>query len=294
MHYEQGFALLVVLVTLVALSLMIVAVMAATRGYTNQTVSHLTALRLRAGLAGATATIGYDLSNPALQGALATSKGIDIGPVAVKIAVRPEVAKVDINMADPKLIEQMLRVSGLKQTFAHRIAYEIADWRGSAQKAQPHTVQAGDYVAAGRDYMPPHRNFETLSDLGLLLDGNSDLVSCLEPDITLYTHTKDIDLSAASLRVRQAAQILAPSTKIRANSASSVGVLGSSYGRPDIYEITEVASDKASHMTVSRQVVLRITGAPHDPFWILAVTSPAPNMNEEKLACERLENREAS
>src|SRR5665213_2918891 len=101
---EQGFALLIVLVVLVALSLMIGAVISATRGYTNETMSRLASLRLNAALDGAIATIGRDLSHPVMQGMpLVTSTVMDIGPVAVKVTVRPEIAKVDINMADPKL-----------------------------------------------------------------------------------------------------------------------------------------------------------------------------------------------
>lgn len=292
---ERGFALLIVIVVVATLSLMIGAVITATRDLARTTNSHLVVLQLRGALDGGLATIGRDLSTPGWNGPIQynTPVTIGIGGVEVVIKIRPEVAKVDINAADPKLIEQLLRVSGAEDFYSRRIADEIADWRGRGNQGYGHSITSSDYAMAGRSYRPPHRGFELIFELALLLHGNRDLVTCLAPDITLFTHSPDIDLATASDRVVQAGRGVLPS-QVSSKSILSAGVAGGQVAQPDFYEVTEEATDEASHITLTRQVVLRITGDAHRPFWILSVTSPAPSISEATAACHRLKQQNST
>lgn len=295
MREERGFALLIVVAVLMALSLMVGAVISATQSYTRITSSRLALLQLRAALDAGLATESRGLLQPLSAGSSQGEdrKNFQIADISVDVAVRPEVAKIDINAANPVLIEQLLLASGLAQTYSHRVADQIADWRGQPGRTRPPVVEAADYVSAGRSYVPPHRNFETLADLALLLDGNSDLVTCLATDITLYTHSGDVDFSAASSRVRKAVAAAMPKAGLRP-SLTSAGVVGGSAGRPDLYEVTETAKDEESQTTLTRQVVLRITGDPRHPIWILSEVSPAPDAVEAQAACTRLKILSAS
>jgi general secretion pathway protein K len=292
---ERGFALLIVIVVVATLSLMISAVITATRDHARITNSHLVVLQLRGALDGGLATIGRDLSTSRLNDTAQFNAPVtmEIAGVAVTIKVRPEAAKIDINAADPILIEQLLLVSGAEEKYSKRIADEIVDWRGHSNSVSRLSVTSSDYAMAGRAYRPPHHAFESISELALLLDGNSDLVRCLAPDVTLFTHSPDVDLPTASDRVSQAARAVSPA-QTTSRSILSAGIVGGAAGQPDFYEVTEEATDEASHITLTRQVVLRMTGDPRQPFWILSVTSPVPSISDAKAACHRLKQQNST
>ena len=287
---EPGFALLIVVVVLVALSLLIGVVVLATRNYTNEAIGRHTALELRAALDGATATVVNNLLQPMQKVSFDTPQFIRIGDTVVVTTVRPELAKVDLNSADPALIRELLRASGLGESKSRRIADEIADWRGLPGPSHPSQISTADYAAAGRHYHPPHQPFETISDLALLLDGDGDLVACLAPEVTLYSHSSDVDLSTASDRVIKAMAQLVPPTASHAHLMPE-SIIGGQASRADLYEVIVSARDETSGISVSRQIVLRLTGDAHNPMAILADVSPAPNKDDTKLACDRLAKR---
>ncbi|MGA7676541.1 MAG: hypothetical protein WCA78_16025 [Rhizomicrobium sp.] len=286
---EQGFALLIVIIAVITLSLMMGAVMIATQNYARETASRLTVVQLNAALDAGIATISHDLSDEGQQNGvkLDAPKTIQVGTVSVSISVRPEIAKVDINQAGPQLIEQLLRASGLERAYSQRIASEIADWRDRDSKVRPHGAEASDYLAAERGYVPPKHDFEAVSELALLLHGNGDLVACLAPDITIFTRSGDVDLATASARVRQAVTVITPSSSIQ-SSLISDSIVGGPASRPDLYEVTETAKDEASQMILTRQVVLRLTGGSRGSAWILSSISPAPTEADATAACDRL------
>lgn len=275
---DKGFALLIVVVVLVALSLMVGAIITGTRRYADETGARVAALKLRAAIDGAFVSVFHDLTTASE----ALPQRVEIGSIAVDIAIRPETAKLDINYAPPEAIARLLSASGIKEERSRKIAEQIADWRGRRDGASGRSI---DYIGAGRHYRSPHSGFETLSDLVLILDGGPDLPTCLAPDITIFTHSGDIDASAASERLRRALLEGAPEANSRPIGAS---IVGGEAGRPDLYEITASAEDRELHIRVRRQLVVRLTGDTRKPIWILADTTPAPDMDSAKAACTRL------
>lgn len=275
---DKGFALLIVVVVLVALSLMLGAIITGTRRYADQTGARVAALKLHAAIDGAFATVFHDLTTASL----ALPQRVEIGSIAVDVTVRPETAKLDINYAPMEAVARLLKVSGVEEKRSQRIAEQIADWRG---RRDGETGRSIDYSGAGRHYRSPHSGFETLSDLALILDGGPDLPACLAPDITIFTHSKDVEASAASERLRRALLKGAPET-----NSSSIGasIVGGEAGRPDLYEITASAEDSELHIRVRRQIVVRLTGDARKPVWILADATPAPDIESAKVACARL------
>jgi general secretion pathway protein K len=275
---EEGVALLIVLVTLVVLSLMFAAVISGTRNYTRETTARLAALKLRAAMDGALYATVSDLSQGGNRDALYAAHDIRIGDIVVTVAVRPEVAKIDLNYADASLLEGLLRASNVDKGLAQQITKEIVAWRSSS----------GDGSRGLPSGLSFHRSqtgpFETLSELGLLRHGSGDLVACLAPDITLFSHSSDVDLAFASERVRNAVNGGDPQA---ANPASSV-VAGLAAGVTDLVEVSESARDDASGMTLSRQTVLRLSGDPYVPFYIMSNMSPAPKEDGAMTACGRV------
>ena len=280
---DRGFALLVVVVVLVALSLMMGAVISATRNYAQITASHLAALRVRAAFDGGLATIERELSSPISQNAESPgpSRTITIGALSVEIAVRPEVAKVDINSASISLVMQLLLNSGLDARYSKRVAKEIL--AGPRDKYGLYNIDDDPSDLSAR------HKYDTLSELALLKDGSSDLLTCLAPDVTVFTHSPDVDPSTASSRVVRAVAAINPAMAAK-RGILSAGVTSAVGARPSLYEVTETAKDTESQISFTRQTILRITGDPKRPAWILAETSPAPSEANATSACARLKS----
>jgi general secretion pathway protein K len=282
---DRGFALLIVAITLAALSLMIGSILYMTRHHAQELAASISMLKLRSAMDGATATAAAELS---FSGPVsAQSETTSIGGVSVHIAVRPESAKFNLNKSDPALLVALLNASGVSPAFAQRVADEIVDWRDADSEPHASGAEAADYLAAGRSYVPTNRPFESVAELSLLLDGSDDLVTCLRPDVTVFGDSDGVIAQNASSRLRQA---LEHSTLHIQQSAIGAGA------RPaivagDVFEIDERASD--SGIATSRQVILRVTGDPRGPIRLLFQSPLIPSEAEALKACARLERSRA-
>lgn len=286
---DAGFALLLVLVALAVLSLVIAATIDSARRYGDEAASKTESVRLRAGLDAAIATAGRDLAEadtgpPPL---LSRPQTIVLDGIRVTVSLRPEASKIDLNASAPALIAALLLASGLEAKFAQRLSDEIVDWRDGDSETRPHGAKTADYVLAGKSYGPPNHGFESVSELALLRDGSGDLVDCLAPVLTVFTGRADIDLSKASPKVRRAAAMVAPPPLGTGLLAASI-VGGRVVQAGELFEVDVAATSIATGQSLSRRTILRVTGDPRRPVWIVAQTSPVPRPAETTSACERL------
>lgn len=271
---QQGFALLIVLVTLATLSLLWGAVLAITRQSTQEASARLSQLNIAAALDGALNTVAFDLSLP--HATFDGVRNIRIGSAMVDLQIRPETAKIDLNYAPPSLISGVLRASGLREAAADRLAREITEVR---LRAVLKRQDGPDSPHAGR--------LESLADLISAVPDGRDLFACLGPDATLFTRTPDVAVHWASDRVHRAAVAFDPQRYKSSNSALS-GIVGGDAGRPNILEITESIPGALSPSVITRQVVIRLTGNPNRLYWIMSDRSPAPSEEAISAACARL------
>jgi len=268
---EQGFALLIVLVVLVALSLLWSAVLATARQSADDASTQIASLRLSGAFMGSLETIARDLSVP--QASFEEDKKILIGSIAVEVRVRPEMSKVDFNYAAPTMIYELFRASGLSEIRARLWAERVIAARASMSRDR----QGG----------PSHGRLRVLSELESILHANDDFETCLGSDITFFTHTPDVSIKWASERVKLAAQASEPD-RYMIQRETLIGVVGGDAWRPDVFEISESIDDQEAHHPVTRQVSIRLTGNPRQPYWILSDRFPAPSAEESSAACARL------
>jgi general secretion pathway protein K len=283
--------LLVVLIALAVVSLIVATVVEASRRASSDTLAQLEQVRLRAAMDGATATVARDFaeSGAAAPDILVHPQSLTIGDTTVRVSVRPESAKIDINSASPALLHAFLIASGLRPKFAERIADEIADWRDADSTARPHGAETADYLFAGRSYGAANRNFESVSELGLLLDGSENLVACLAPDVTVFTGRRNVEQPSASPRVRTAAIAAGGGAAVTSGVLSAAVVGGHYIQAGEIFEVTLQATDSAQpRQDASRRIVLRVTGNPKNPVWLLSQMAPAPHEADSNAACARL------
>jgi type II secretory pathway component PulK len=270
-----GFALLIVLVVLLALSLIFGAVLQSARQSTDEARARVVRLQLAAALDGALASTAYQLSREFQSVQFGRPNAMRIGDVTVTVVVRPEMSKLDVNYGTSESIRKLLVAAGISPERSTPIADAINAWRSGVGA---HSAQA--YTQA--DVAPSHP-FETLADLALVRNIGPDLPTCLNPDITVYTRSGGIDASAASPRLRQAIygnQPILPS--------SYYSVVGGDAARPDLYEISETAKSLDGSLVSRRQVVVRIAGDGARPFLIVSDDSPGPDSDAVSRACRRL------
>ena len=111
---------------------------------------------------------------------------IIIGNSRVKVQLEDEAGRVNPSTASPALLEALLRTTGSDPESARRLAAAIGEWVGSAPAPRPQNAQLADYRAAGLDYGPPGEPFETLDELGRVLGMTPAVLAAIRPHLTLF------------------------------------------------------------------------------------------------------------
>jgi general secretion pathway protein K len=280
--------LVLVLIALATLSLIVAASVDAAQNFGREAFADMLEVRLNAAMDAAVATAGRDLAEAGVvPEALSRPQRYEIGDVGVTVEVKPLSGRIDLNAVDPALIAALLTASGVKPDRASKLAMEIADWRDADNDARKDGAEAAEYIAAGRGYVPTDRAFESVSELGMVLDGGADLADCLAPDATVLTQGAETDPRFASLKLQRAMHAIGA-----ALDSPSVSVIG---GRilagGSLFEIAVTARDSNSGRAASSLTVVRITGSQADPLWILSQLRPAPRAADAAAACKRLAAR---
>ena len=217
-----GFALLIVLWTLVLIAF-IVARMTAS-GRTEIRIAE----NLRADAAAEAADDGAIYSaifnqldpNPDERWPLnGRPRELTIGSSRVMVQLEDEAGRINPSTASPALLEALLRTTGSDAESARRLATAIGEWVGSAAVtpgAQPQNAVPVAYRAAGLDYGPPGEPFETLDELGRVLGMTPAVLAAIRPHLTLFgpaqpnAQTADPVVAAALAATQQGPQALVP------------------------------------------------------------------------------------
>ena len=184
-----GFALLVVLWTLVLIAFIVA----------HLTASGRTEIRIAGNLvADAVAEAADDGAifaaifnqlepNPDQRWPLnGQERELAIGNSRVLVQLEDEAGRINPSTASSALLEALLRTTGSDPESARRLAAAIGEWVGSAPAARPQNAQLADYHAAGLDYGPPGEPLETLDELGRVLGVTPAVLAAIRPHLTLF------------------------------------------------------------------------------------------------------------
>jgi general secretion pathway protein K len=187
---QRGFALLIVLWSLVLIALLVTQVTATGRSEAVLAGNLRRAAALRAETDGAVQEAAFHLLDAAAPWTADASVHVLREPgAAVSIRIVDEAGKINPNHASPAVLAALLRVSGQSAVDADRIASEIVQWRFPSADPPATGAKAQRYRAAGKDYAPPNADFETVSEVGLVLGMTPTLLARLTPFLTVYTDT---------------------------------------------------------------------------------------------------------
>jgi general secretion pathway protein K len=109
-----------------------------------------------------------------------------IGNTRVMVQLEDEAGRINPSTASPALLEALLRTTGSDSDSARRLAAAIAEWVGSAPAARPQNAQIADYSAAGLDYGPPGEPLETLDELVRVLGMTPAVLAAIRPHLTMF------------------------------------------------------------------------------------------------------------
>jgi len=121
--------------------------------------------------------------------------------VPVKIEMRDESAKIDINTASDALLRGLFLSQGLADDEAARMVDAILDWRDADSFRRPNGAEEPEYRAAGLSYGPANAPFQAIEELQLVLGMRPELYRRVAPLITVFSRQPGINPQLASREV---------------------------------------------------------------------------------------------
>ena len=200
---DAGFALLVVLWTLVLVAMLFAVLAGASRSDAQLTANLRSAAELEAVADGAIHTALFDLlqRGGTVRGIPPTAGRLSGAEVGTEVV--DQSGLLNPNTASPDLLAALMLRLGADPGQAGRIAAAVADWRAPGRRSARRGMKAAQYQAAGLSYGPPGAPFETLGELGDVFGMTPALLAALAPHLTLYSDG-DPDPAAADPVVRAA------------------------------------------------------------------------------------------
>ncbi len=157
---QSGFALIVVLWTLVLIAFIVSHLTATGRTEIRIATNIVANAVAQAAADGAIFEAVFNLSDPQPDQRWPVDGSVHelvIGNSRVRVRLEDEAWWINPNTASPALLEALLRVTGRDPEGARHLTSAIGEWVGSAPAPRPQNVVLADYRAAGLDYGPAGR-----------------------------------------------------------------------------------------------------------------------------------------
>ena len=248
---DTGFALLIVLWSLVLISLLIAQLTASGRLELQRVANSRDRITRQTAVDGAIDEAAFHLLDLSPNRWIANGipHPITVAGFPVTIRVTNEADQINPNSAPAELLAALLHQLGLRGQDATRLATEIVRWRmepGPANESAPLYRQRG--------YLPPGTAFQTLDELALVAGMTPDLLARLRPHLQLFRPLPPLAATSDPVVAAALAEWSGqpPTTSGSALDASTVAITATSPG-------------------ASRRAVVQLDpNGPAAPFQILA------------------------
>lgn len=202
---ERGFALLVVLWSVVLLALMITTLLANGRTAIALAGNVRDAAMASARADGAIDEAMFHVLADGPQHWAPDGSWHDL-PGGVRVRVAALGGLINPNLASTNLLDGLLQACGANAAQAAQLAAAIIDWRSPPLSQGAEAAREQAYRSAGLHFSPPGLPFADLAELGDVLGMNQTLLRAMLPYMSLY-QTDDPDPALASPLVRRALQL---------------------------------------------------------------------------------------
>jgi general secretion pathway protein K len=259
---EQGFALLIVLWSMVLLALLGSTITAAGRSETRIAGNLLASAQAQAAADGAVAQAVFHLLDGSSR---QWSPGpqpyrVRVGGCEVEIMLADQRGKIDPNSVPPGIIAALLRQQGVAAADAQHVADALTDWRSAEDSGL-----APVYAAEGRRFGPPHEAFESLNEIGLVAYVTPRILAMLRPHFSLFLDQTPY-LPLADPAVLAAVKDATGQDHLDLSADQDAGAL----------VVLVSATARAQGAVFTRRALLRITPTSAQPFEVLDWDSDQP------------------
>ena len=215
--------------------------------------------------------------------------------MAVRVEMRDESAKIDVNTASDALLRGLLLSIGLQDDEASRILDAILDWRDADSLKRPNGAEEPEYRAAGLTYKPGNAPFQALEELQLVLGMRPEVYRRIAPLVTVYSRLPGVNPQVASREVLLAIPGLT-SDVVDSYIAQRTDALAQGLPPPPLTQAGAYASGMSPVMNVmatartddgvtfAREAVALLRPTPRKPVTYLAwreSTAPRPTPEEQ-------------
>jgi general secretion pathway protein K len=203
--------------------------------------------------------------------------------IPVTVSVQDELGKIDLNTARDDILRGLFHAAVADSDLADALTDRVLDWRRPGQQRRLNGATEEDYRNAGSPFRPRGSAFQTIDELKLVLGMTPEIFDGVAPAVTVYSQRPTIDpATAPHLALRATGQgEQAVAAALAARNAGGSGRIRPSTLDPAIglggrtFTVTaEVLLKKRRYV---HRAVIRLTGDPARPYWILAWDSaPSP------------------
>ena len=198
-----------------------------------------------------------------------------IGDIDISLTVQDEGGKLDLNRGAPNLLLNLFVSTGLDTIQAQALLDCVMDWKDSNNLRRLNGAEDAEYLHANLGYSPRNSAFQSVSELGLVIGVSSVLLKRIEPALTVYSHSANIDATVApfeallalpEMTIERAEKIL-EDRLTQENGGKIFALQNESALAGRVFTIESVAnlSDRYQY---TRKAIVRISGNPLAPYWV--------------------------
>ncbi len=118
---------------------------------------------------------------------------VGFGDASLSIAVAAHSGRVDLNLADEKVIRALAQQVAVDARHADTIADRILDWRDSDRDRRASGAEEGDYRGSGLSYGPADGDFQSPQHVLRVLGLDNATAQRMAPLITVYSKSGKIN-----------------------------------------------------------------------------------------------------
>jgi general secretion pathway protein K len=121
--------------------------------------------------------------------------------VEIRLVMRDETAKIDLNTANDVLLKGLLRSAGLDEDGANHVLDAILDWRDADELTRPQGAERDRYESMGLSYIPTNAPFQTLDELQRVIGITPDIYQKIASALTVFSKSPGINSTLAPRQV---------------------------------------------------------------------------------------------
>ncbi|WP_419758769.1 general secretion pathway protein GspK [Acidisoma sp.] len=263
---QAGFALLIVIWSLVLVSFILAHVLSAGRSEVELARNLRAAAEAEPVADGAVQNTIFHLLDRSPQHWPLQGRHIVALPGGVAdVRIENVAGRIDPNAADAGLLDAALTLCGVSGNTMASLVQAIMAWRAPPGEAGGNA--GAEYEAAGLGYAPPGAPFETSGEIGLVIGMTPALRACLLPHISVFQENETPSPQAADPFVMRALTLDAEQTGD--SNLLTPDQAGDDAGGDPTVTITAVAMGRGGGHFTRRATIRLVPGRRGRPFRVL-------------------------